>query len=568
MAGIPATSLSSRPAIRPVVVWGDGHLSRATGRLSSGRDWLAWLRRGRAAPTADPLRELTDALPVMVAVVDADHRYEFVNAQHAKLHGGDPSEVGGRHLRDALGEEVYEAIRPQVEEALAGQEVRFERSFPARDGGGQLSYETVYRPRRSRDGVVTGFYSHSINVTSRRRAERERRAMEQQMLRSQKLEGLGSLAGGIAHDFNNLLGSVIAHVDLVRDGLERDADVAGDLEEVRSAALRAAELCSQLLVYAGQSEAITEAVDLSQLASEMTELLEVSLGAGVGLDFDVLGGGPLVDGDATQLRQVLLNLIHNASEACEENGGGRVTLSTGVVEADAERLARSLVDDALPAGEYAYVEVVDSGVGMDEATRLKIFDPFFSTKFTGRGLGLAAVLGIVRGHGGAVELESEADVGTSFRVLLPVSRGPASSPIAEEPAASRRAAMPRAAGDAPTVLVVDDEPAIRRAARRILTRCGYQVREAENGFDAIAIVEAGEPLALVLLDLTMPEIDGGETYELIRERNASLPVLLCSGYSALDVKERLGVSEAPPLLEKPFSFDSLAEAVGEVISRG
>ena len=504
------------------------------------------------------LRDLLDSLPVMIAVVDRDHRYVFVNRPYEALHGRKREEIEGRPLREMLGDAHYEDIRPEVERALAGERVQFEVAFPDPGGDGEQTFSTKYVPKLGAAGEVMGFYSLSSNITPRKRAEQEREQLREKMVTLQKLEGLASLAGGVAHDFNNLLVGVLGNAQLARTALPEGHAAEEELGQIEIAARRASELSRQMLAYSGKGGLRTESLDLSGVALEMAGLLRASLAPGVTLSIQAQTDLPGVAADPIQIRQVLLNLLTNASEAIE--GSGRVVLRTGVLEATREDLAASYVDDDLPPGLYVFCEVADDGMGMDAATRQRLFDPFFSTKFTGRGLGLAASLGIVRAHRGAIAVESEAGRGARFRVLLPAASARART--AEPPAPERRER--RGSGH---VLVVDDEPFVRRTAQRMLERGGYQVTLAAHGAEAVEIF-AREPgrFAAVVLDLTMPVMGGVETLRRLRGIASDVPVILCSGYSEEQVREQFGKPGHAAVVEKPFSMDALLAALQSVLA--
>jgi PAS domain S-box-containing protein len=502
------------------------------------------------------LRDLLDSLPVMIAVIDREHRYVFVNRPYEALHGCRREEIEGRSLREKLGEDGYAGIREHVERALAGERVRFEVSFPDPTGDGEQTFSTRYVPKLGEGGRVSGFYSLSSNVTPRVRAEREREQLREKMVTIQKLESLAALAGGVAHDFNNLLVAVIANAELAREGLPAGHPAQGELELVERAAQRASDLSRQMLAYSGRGGFRAETLDLSAVALEMAGLLRASLAPGVALSIETDRELPGVEVDPIQIRQVLLNLLTNASEAID--GSGRVVLRTGSREVSREELTATYVDDDLPAGRYVFLEVSDDGAGMDDATRRRLFDPFFSTKFVGRGLGLAAALGIVRAHRGAISVESQPGRGSRFCVLLQASERKPDPPAA--------APAPRRAPGSGHILVVDDEPAVRVTAARILERAGYQVTPAENGREALEIF-AREPerFAAVLLDLTMPVLGGAETLRELRRLSRSVPVVLCSGYVESQARERFGQPGSAVVLEKPFGAQALLAALESVL---
>jgi len=415
----------------------------------------------------------------------------------------------------------------------------------------------AYSPARGRFAVVFA------DVTEDRRAEAEKRQMEQQMLQVQKLESLGVLAGGIAHDFNNLLMSILGNADLAMDGLPAQSPTRDSLTDIVRASRRAADLCRQMLAYSGKGRFAVEPLSLNDLIEEMAHLLVVSISKNVALQCRFASDLPMVEGDATQLRQIVMNLITNASEAVGP-GAGSVTLSTGVEPCTAESFADTVTHERLPEGPYAYIEVSDTGCGMPPETLARIFDPFFTTKFTGRGLGLAAVLGIVRGHRGAIRVRTEPGKGTTFRVLFPVRAGaqPAPAAIAAPPPPE-----PAPAGSG-TILIVDDEPGVRHVAGRMLASAGFEVLAAASGAEAIEILRADPArITCVLLDLTMPKMDGDETLGHLRAIRGDLPVVLSSGYNEQELLQRFAGRNLAGVIQKPYVRSQLVMVLRRVAER-
>jgi signal transduction histidine kinase/ActR/RegA family two-component response regulator len=382
----------------------------------------------------------------------------------------------------------------------------------------------------------------------------ERRLLEAQMQRTQKLESLGVLAGGIAHDFNNLLTGILGNADVVFRALPEESRERSLVEQVKTAAEAAADLTGQLLAYSGRGTFRMEPLDLSTLVEEMGRLLESSISKKVRLLYELGENIPLVDADPTQIRQVVMNLITNASEAIG-NEPGEVTLRTGSMQVGRAKLAESYTHDDLPPGLYVFIEVADSGCGMNEETLQKIFDPFFTTKFTGRGLGLAALLGIVRRHRGTIFVSSQLEAGTSFRVLLPASETEETTADDREEAAAAWSASGR-------VLVIDDEAGIRRLARLLLEEVGFAVDVAADGDEALERIreESGIP-DLILLDLTMPRRSGIEVLEEIRRVDPSVPVILMSGFTESEVASVLEADPRASFLQKPFTGESLQQVI-------
>ena len=396
----------------------------------------------------------------------------------------------------------------------------------------------------------------SVNrdVTDRIRAQEERRALGEQMQQAQRLETLGVLAGGVAHDFNNLLTPILGEAGLaLLDLPPESAELRGHLLQIQKAAHRAAALTQQMLAYAGQGEISPEPVSLSSLVRELGELLTSASGRRAGLVYELASGLPEIEADAAQLGQVAMNLITNAGEALGD-AVGRVVVRTGSVVLPAE-FDGSRIGSELGPGPHVYFEVQDDGCGMDEATSARIFDPFFTTKFTGRGLGLAAALGIVRAHRGAIEIESEPGRGSRFRVLLPAiaARRPAVSEHARDVADWR--------GEG-AILVVDDDEGVRAFAVEVLRRCGLEVLAAASGREALEIYERrGGEIRAVLLDRTLPGAGGEEVFSAIRRLRPDARVILMSGYAEERAADAFAGRALAGFLRKPFTPEALAREV-------
>jgi signal transduction histidine kinase len=394
-----------------------------------------------------------------------------------------------------------------------------------------------------------------------------RREAEERMQHAQKLESLGVLAGGIAHDFNNLLVGILGNASLAREEMASDAPGAAALRQVEATARRASELTRQLLAYSGKGRFVVEPTDLSELVRDLGQLLGVTVSKKARIVFDCAEGLPRVDCDATQIRQVVMNLMANASDAIGD-GDGTVTLRTGLMQADRDWLAETWIDDGLQPGPYVFVEVQDSGAGMDEATQRRIFDPFFSTKGAGRGLGLAAVLGIVRGHRGAIRLQSEPGRGSTVRVLFPPAtpRRDLSGEFSVPPRSWRPAAGAPARAAARTILFADDEETVRSVASRVLERHGYQVIQAADGRQALELfLQRESEIDLVLLDLSMPELGGEEVLREMRRLGRDVPAVLSSGYSEQELRARKSRQGVSAFLQKPWSASELIALVESLL---
>jgi nitrogen-specific signal transduction histidine kinase/CheY-like chemotaxis protein len=399
-----------------------------------------------------------------------------------------------------------------------------------------------------------------MEITDQKRAEAARLAIETKVQQAQKLESLGVLSGGIAHDFNNILTGILGYADLALLQLGRQSAAAQSIDQVVLAARRAAELTRQLLAYSGKGQFIVEPIHLGELVSEMSQLLGLSISRKCLLQLDIEPTLPSVSADASQMRQVVMNLLLNASEAIGERNG-MITMRLASRMCDSEWLAHSRLGDDLPPGLYVCIEVSDDGCGMPPETLAKIFDPFFTTKFTGRGLGLSAVLGIVRGHHGAIKVTSEVGAGTRFSVYLPASARPL---VELRPQRTRRPAGFRGTG---AVLVVDDEDAVRGLARSMLTQMGFQVLCASDGLEALQVVQAHpRQVRLVLLDLTMPRMDGEETLNALRALDPKLPIILTSGYNNPAASDGASPRGANGFIQKPYLYEQLSEVLRKALS--
>ncbi|MBI4862139.1 MAG: MEDS domain-containing protein [Candidatus Riflebacteria bacterium] len=463
---------------------------------------------------------------------------------------------------EALGKNVHELLAPKRHlEAHREAFVRFRSS-----GEGPVIGKTLEWTALRKDAAeipvelsvsalkVRGQW-HAVgiirDITERRRVEDERRATADQRQQAQRLESLGVLAGGIAHDFNNLLYAILGNAELGRLDLPRESPVQEYLKVIETAVRRGSALCRQLLAYAGKSLARVKPLDLSQTIEAARATLDAAVSGGVSLTFNLGRDLPTVEADPDQVQQVAMSFVTNAHEAIGDRGGF-IVVSTGSLECDRTYLARCHTGaDAPCPGRYAYLEVTDTGCGMDAETRARIFEPFFTTKFTGRGLGLAAVLGIVGSHGGAIRVTSEVGVGTTVRVLFPERQAPVEHPATRVP----EKPSPQLSG---TILVVDDEPTVLSVTCRLLMTFGLQVLAAPGGEEALDLFRRRSTgISGILLDMAMPGMDGVQTLrELIRIR-PDVPVIICSGYAEEKVIGSFQGLPAAGFLRKPFSIKEL-----------
>jgi signal transduction histidine kinase/ActR/RegA family two-component response regulator len=378
---------------------------------------------------------------------------------------------------------------------------------------------------------------------------------EERLRQTQKLESLGILAGGIAHDFNNLLTGVIGNINLALDLEPPMSPQRRYLDDALHASDRAADLTRQLLAYSGKGRFSIQLLDLSAVVREISALIQSSIPKNVQVMLKLADGPTYVTADAAQLQQIVMNLIINGAEAIGRETDGLVVVETGLAEVDEDYLRTTLAADGAHPGEYVYLEVRDTGCGIDEATLSKIFDPFFTTKFMGRGLGLAAVLGIVRGHEGALKVESTPGRGASFRVLFPATHTAAHSGSHSKDSSRQ------------TILVVDDEEIVRKIAKHTLQNCGYRVLLAENGQVAMEVfAKEAAGISLVLLDLTMPVMNGEQTFHRLQRIRPDVKVILTSGYGEADVMGRFAGTAMAGFLQKPYTATHLSQIVKRILT--
>ncbi|PKN54343.1 MAG: hypothetical protein CVU56_27100 [Deltaproteobacteria bacterium HGW-Deltaproteobacteria-14] len=507
-------------------------------------------------------RTLVESSPTCIHEFDLEGRILAMNRAGLAMIGLPHDQLVGTPMLDLFPPATRDVFARQLDRARAGEATQFELTVVDGGDGQERWFINTLVPLRARDGQVVRIIGHSHEVTNARRAEQAEASLREQLLHAQKLESLGVLAGGIAHDFNNLIAVVLGHAELVRGDLPADHPIEPSLAAIELASERAADLCGQMLAYSGRARFETRTLDVAEEVRAIGDLLRVSLPKGARLVLELDPRPIAVEADPSQLRQVVMNLITNAADAVTATGS-TIRIRTDIVECDAATIAGwPLAFRQATPGTYARIEVEDDGAGMTEATRARLFDPFFTTKAHGRGLGLATTLGIARGHGGAIEVVSAPGAGARFRVLLPASTpntATAAAPAAPAPAPS--------AGRDATVMVVDDEDAVRRMAARVLERAGYRVVTATDGLDALEQIEDGRHLDAILLDVTMPRLDGHATLARLRVLRPELPVILTSGYAeppgaaAGTPGELAGV----PFLRKPWRQTELLEFIAAAV---
>ncbi len=508
-------------------------------------------RRRAEAELAAHQRQLATILahtPVILFALDAQGVYTLCEGAGLAVLGRRPGEVVGQSVFN-----LY-AARPDIigdfKRVLAGETFTSQREY----NGAVLELRGT--PLRESDGRVSGVIGVALDITARAQGERDREKMERKLLEVQKLESLGVLAGGVAHDFNNLLTSILGNAGLLRLALGGTSPALGNLAQIEQASRTAASLCQQLLAYAGRDQLDSAPVELSALVRDTSDLLRLSVGNQSRLQFDLAPDLPPIHADTARIRQILVNLVLNAAESIgHRNGLIKVTTRRQRYDHGAPGAGPG---QELTPGEYICLEVADNGPGLDAEAQQRAFDPFFSTKGPGRGLSLAAALGIMRSHHGTLLLASEPGHGTSFTLVFPPEVRPAAAKR-NDPAAERSW---RGSG---SVLVVDDEESVRSTAAQMIAYFGYEVTQADSGQQAIDLVRQRQnPFDLVLLDLTMPGMDGFATFTALRQLRPSQRIVVFSGYSAQDARQRFAGRNLDGFLQKPFSPETLREMLRRI----
>ena len=397
------------------------------------------------------------------------------------------------------------------------------------------------------------------DITERKRLEAERERLTAQDQQVKKAESLNRMAGAIAHNYNNLLGAVMGNLEMALGDLPRESPVRESLNEAMQAADRAAQLNGTMLTYLGQSRGARARLDLSDACRKWLPVLRSTMPGRTRLETDLPTPGPVIQANANQVQQILTSLATNAWEACGE-GPGAIRLSVKTAApAEIPTAHRFPLNWQPENNSYACLEVADNGCGMDESSLGNLFDPFFSTKFTGRGLGLAAVLGVVRAHRGAVAVESQIGHGSVFRVFLPMLSEQV-SPLPEE-----KTGAPEIEGGG-TVLLVDDEPTVRGVASTMLSRLGFTVLQAEDGIEAVATFRKHkDAIRFVVSDLSMPRMDGWATLAALRQITPGIPVVLASGYDQAEVLSGEHPEWPQAFLGKPFKLADLRDAIRKAL---
>jgi PAS domain S-box-containing protein len=494
------------------------------------------------AESEERFRKMADSAPVLIWAHDQTGQVTYVNKQALEYSGRTFDQLMGRGWMDLAHADDRERVVSVVMAAVASQR-EYQMEFRQRRADGEFRWVLSTAVPRFAGAEYAGHIGTVVDITQLKRDQ-------EQGLAAQKLESLGVLAGGVAHDFNNLLGSILADSELLLADLADGSPVHDGIKRIEAVAVRAAEIVRELLTFAGQENPSFEPVDVSNLVREMLELLKVSISKHAEMRMDLADDLPVVRANASQIRQIVMNLITNASEALGQEGGV-IAASTRLVRIGRDSLERG----ELPEGEYVRLRVSDTGCGMTREIQDKIFDPFFTTKFAGRGLGLAAVQGIVRSHRGSIHLASAPGAGTRFEILLPCAQEAVRLAPDVLPPDSAVVVAPNATG---TVLVVDDEEMLRIAVCKMLRKERYTILEAGDGDAALELFRANAAeIGVILLDMTLPGISGKKLFEELRRIRPDVRVILTTAYTKEMATNAIGTQQAWGFIRKPYHIADL-----------
>ncbi|MDX8410061.1 MAG: response regulator [Mariprofundales bacterium] len=499
------------------------------------------------------MQTILDTTPLGLWLVSTSGEVRFINQRMADF-------LGTPSIALATLDAYYQLLKDEVRQGCQDKDaeciesrstIQYNVHHIRQHDGQEFDLRVHKAPVFASDGSTDAVLTLVEDITKECAAQREHEAFNAKMEHVQRLESLGVLAGGIAHDFNNILTAILGNATLIRQQLGASSTATPLLDRIDKSSMQAADLCRQMLDYAGKRKVESASADLSQLVGDMVGLLEVSIAKNVVLRLNLAEQLPLVRIDGAQIQQVIMNLVINASEAIGKRSGS-ISIATGLTRVDANYRDSCQFLDALADGTYAFIEVADTGCGMSKTVQSRLFEPFYTTKFSGRGLGMSAVLGIVRSHGGTIKLYSEEKRGSTFKILLPLDE---SAVVTEDAEDENSLKTWQASG---TVLVIDDDETVREILAAMLEMLGFSVLSAEDGDVGIACYQKQpQAIDLVITDLTMPHMGGEEVFTELRRCNPAARVILCSGYDEADASLRFSGKGLAGFLHKPFKMEDL-----------
>ena len=505
-----------------------------------------------------------------IAVFDRTGKQIYINPAHAKLFGFESimeAMLEWSTIATNFSVQTYPDRNTlsnkdwPVSRVLAGEHLNNETYFVIRlDQGKEMVHSISGDPIYNAQGEIELAVIVTLDITQQVEQEEQDRILQERLEQTQRLESLGVLAGGIAHDFNNLLMGILGYADLILQDLSPVSPSSEDVIAIKQSALRAADLCAQLLAYAGKGQIEQKMFSVSELTEEMLQMLRTCISKKCLINLNLEHNLPPIEGDPSQLRQVIMNFVLNAAEAIGDRSG-IITISTGAIECSSEYLENGYLIPPEHPGLYTTIEVSDTGCGMDSETKKRIFEPFFTTKFTGRGLGLSAVAGIIRSHGGGLRVYSEPNKGSTFKVLLPAKTKDCETNSSKNKAAYNGELQG-------TVLLVDDEETVRAVTSRILKKLGMKVILAEDGKEALEIYQKKQSeIDIVLLDLTMPHMGGQEAFRELIKINPEIKVVIASGYNESSLASLFGGKKISGCIQKPYSLLALQQLLTPILGQ-
>ncbi|MBU1221287.1 response regulator [Myxococcota bacterium] len=499
----------------------------------------------------DAYKELTDSISDVFIAMDRDFNITYWNKAAVALTEVTSAEIIGESIWNVFGMLRGSVFEQSLKDTRATwKKSNFDMEYEV--NGRKYYFQVIAYPFRQGLSLI------ARDITSRIFERKQEIQEQQKKINEQKIESLAIMAGGIAHDFNNLLNVVIGHSSLLLNDMSPDDPIFSDLQAIEQAARTAANLSRQMLDYSGRGKIQNNIIEINSYLRDLKSVLTLSVPEGISFRVKTARSQTHVEGDSNQIRQLITNLVVNAIESIEKVGN--IEISTGVSEYSDDDISSSYVNDNLKPGVYVFIKVTDSGCGIEKGDLPRIFDPFFSTKFTGRGLGLSAVMGIVRGHKGGIIVTSEPGHGSEFTILLPKKESPAGT-------MKETQKIPYSFVNRGSILFVDDENSVRRAGEKMLKRLGFNVFSASNGLEAIEVFKNhSNEISVIILDVAMPEMDGIETMIEIKKLNSQVPILLSSGYSDPD---NIRIADgASAFLPKPYNFSQLTDTLKKVLNGG
>jgi two-component system cell cycle sensor histidine kinase/response regulator CckA len=501
--------------------------------------------------TQKKLSIITAKSPHHIMQVDKNYNFLYVDDKTISLFEKCKINFSTASLQELLYPEELNTIEKHLEEAWMGKETNFKTCH--KDKIYQINLvPALCKQSENTPATPSSLFIFASDITQQEHFQKNEINFLKQLQFTQKMESLGSLSGGIAHKFNNLLMGILGNTGLAESEISPDSTAHLYISDIKKASKELIDLTKQLLAYSGQGKFKEENINLNTLISDIEKLIYALVSQNIIIRLNLAKNMKLIRGDLSQIQQLLLNIAQNAAESYQ-NKNGSVTISTGIMYCDQNYLDKTLPPSKTKPGEYAFVEISDSGNGIDREDLHKIFDPFFSTKFVGRGLGLAAVMGIIKGHEGSINIYSEPEEGTTFKVLFPVIREQVECNNNFNKLSNNNNKLCN-------VLVIDDEPWVRRVVARILKKLGFNPIVCKNGEEGVQnFLKHKNQISFIFLDLTMPVMGGTEVFREIRKVNPKVPVILSSGYNEEEIIQKFSGKGLAGFLQKPFSFESLKQ---------